>query len=136
MKDLYWLAANHPDGETLLSFTESLPRGFSGRLAYIGELFVQPNFRGSRKRLRYLMILLHCCIATRWRADWTYAMMRNRDVMAGLGTTYGFTFQLPGVARWQHPSPPGRGDSEWLVALSADDFSHTTAHYAASLESL
>lgn len=126
----------HPSGEALLNFTNSLPPGFYGRMAYIGELFVAPGRRGSRQRLRHLMFLLHCCIASKWSVDWTYAMMRDRDVMAGFATTYGFTVQLPGVAQWAKPAPPGRGDTEWLVALSSDHLAHMMRHYAGSLESL
>jgi|SRR6056297_151561 len=126
----------HEAGETLMSFTDALPDGFHGRMAYIGELFVHPERRGSRRRLRHLMILLHCCIASKWTVDWTYAMMRDRDVMAGFATTYGFTVQLPGVARWAQPAPPGRGDAEWLVALSSEHLAHMLRHYAGSLESL
>lgn len=126
----------HESGETILHFTDALPPGFHGRMAYIGELFVHPDRRGSRRKLRYLMILLHCCIATKWTVDWTYAMMRDRDVMAGFATTYGFTVQLPGVAEWAQPAPPGRGNSEWLVALSSDHLAHMVHHYAGSLESL
>ena len=126
----------NPSGETLLEFTSALPQGFHGRMAYIGELFVAPGQRGSRQRLRYLMLLLHCCIASKWPVDWTYAMMRDRDVMAGFATTYGFTVQVPGVARWAEPAPEGRGDSEWLVALSSEHLEHMMAHYARSLESL
>ncbi|MEM7076688.1 MAG: hypothetical protein AAGA28_02395 [Pseudomonadota bacterium] len=126
----------HPSGEALIGFTDRLPAGFYGRMAYIGELFVQPRYRGSRRRLRHLMLLLHCCIASKWSVDWTYAMMRDRDVMAGFATTYGFTMQLPGVAQWAHPPPPGRGDSEWLVAVSSEHLGHMLSHYAHSLESL
>ena len=123
-------------GETLLEFTDALPPGFYGRMAYIGELFVRPDRRGSRQRLRYLMFLLHTCIASKWPVDWIYAMMRDRDVKAGFATSYGFTVQLPGVARWAQPVPEGRGDSEWIVAISAAHLEHMVRHYAGSLESL
>jgi hypothetical protein len=126
----------HPSGDTLLQFTTALPPGFHGRMAYIGELFVAPGQRGSRQRLRQMMLILHCCIATKWPIDWTYAMMRDRDVMAGFATTYGFTVQLPGVAKWADPAPPGRADSEWLVALSSEHLAHMMSYYAGSLESL
>lgn len=123
-------------GETLLSFTNALPPNFYGNMAYIGELFMRPGFRGSRQKLRYFMILLHATIATKWPIDWTYAMMRDRDVKLGFATNYGFSIQIPGVARWAEPAPPGRGSSEWLVAVSAENLSHMMAHYARSLESL
>lgn len=126
----------HAEGQTLLEFTDALPPGFHGRMAYIGELFVRPDRRGSRQRLRYFMMLLHSCIATKWQVDWIYAMMRDRDVKAGFATSYGFTLQLPGVARWAQPAPPGRGDAEWLVALSAPHLAHMMRHYSGSLESL
>ncbi|MEL7278735.1 MAG: hypothetical protein AAFY35_07760 [Pseudomonadota bacterium] len=126
----------NPSGEALLEFTTALPPSFHGRMAYIGELFVRPDRRGSRQKLRYLMFLLHSCIATKWQVDWIYAMMRDRDVKAGFATNYGFTTQLPGVARWAKPAPPGRDDSEWLVAISASHLSHMMAHYARSLERL
>jgi len=126
----------HDSGETLLEFTDALPPGFHGRLAYIGELFVHPEHRGSRQKLRYFMFLLHTCIATKWQVDWTYAMMRDRDVRAGFSTSYGFSIQLPGVAKWADPPPPGRGDAEWLVALSEPHLDHMMNFYAHSLESL
>lgn len=126
----------HDTGETLLRFTDALPPDFYGRMAYIGELFVHPGHRGSRHKLRYFMMLLQCAIATKWPVDWVYAMMRDRDVKAGFATTYGFSMQLPGVARWAQPAPEGRGDSEWLVALPAPHMDHMFRHYAGSLESL
>lgn len=126
----------HEKGETLLHFTDALPDGFHGRLAYIGELFIRPDRRGSRKKLRYFMMLLHTCIATKWPVDWIYAMMRDRDVKAGFATAYGFCLQLPGVAKWMNPAPPGRGDSEWLVAIPATHLNHMMQHYAADLENI
>lgn len=126
----------HESGETLLEFTQALPPGFHGRMAYIGELFVHPEHRGSRQKLRYFMMLLQCCIATKWPIDWVYAMMRDRDVKRGFATTYGFSVQLPGVARWAQPAPEGRGDSEWLVAVPVHHMDHMMHHYAGSLESL
>lgn len=126
----------HEGGETLLEFTNALPPDFHGRMAYIGELFVHPDHRGSRQKLRYFMMLLQCCIATKWPVDWVYAMMRDRDVKRGFATTYGFSIQLPGVAKWAQPAPEGRGDSEWLVTLSAEHMDHMISHYAGSLEGL
>lgn len=123
-------------GETILQFTDALPPGFHGRMAYIGELYVRPDKRGSRQRLRYFLMLMHTCIAAKWTVDWIYAMMRDRDVRAGLATTYGFSLQLPGVAQWAEPTPPGRGNAEWLVALPSDHLQHMMQHYAQSLESL
>ncbi len=122
--------------DAVISFTDALPPNFYGRMAYIGELFMRPGFRGSRQKLRYFMMLLHTTIATKWSIDWTYAMMRDRDVKLGFATNYGFATQIPGVARWSDPAPAGRGSSEWLVAVSAENLSHMMAHYAGSLESL
>ncbi|VAW00491.1 hypothetical protein MNBD_ALPHA07-1218 [hydrothermal vent metagenome] len=126
----------HESGRTLLDFTGALPPRFHGHMAYIGELFVRPEKRGSLRRLRYFMILLQSCIATKWKVDWVYAMMRDRDVKRGFAANYGFSMQLPGVARWASPVPEGRGDAEWLVALPADHMAHMMRHYAGSLESL
>ena len=126
----------HESGETLLNFTDALPEGFHGRMAYIGELFVHPGHRGSRQKLRYFMLLLQTCIATKWKVDWTYAMMRDRDVQRGFAATYGFTGQLPGVAQWAEPAPEGRGDAEWLVSVPARQRDHMMHYFAGSLESL
>ena len=126
----------HESGETLLEFTDALPPGFYGRMAYIGELFVRDGARGSRQKLRYFMMLLQSTIAAKWPVDWVYAMMRDRDVRLGFANAYGFTMQIPGVARWADPAPPGRGNAEWLVALPATQMSHMMAYYAGSLESL
>ncbi len=126
----------HQRCEALLSFTEALPPSFHGRMAYIGELFMRPGFRGSRQKLRYFMMLLHTTIATKWSLDWTYAMMRDRDVKLGFATNYGFTTQIPGVAQWADPAPSGRGNSEWLVAVLSEHLGHMMGYYARSLESL
>lgn len=79
-------------GGTLLEFSGALPPRFFGDVAYIGELFVHPDNRGSLKRLRYFMILLQSCIATKWKVDWVYAMMRDRDVKRGFAANYGFQY--------------------------------------------
>lgn len=126
----------HQRSDTLLHFTDALPPNFHGRMAYIGELFMRPGFRGSKQKLRYFMMLLQTTIATKWTIDWTYAVMRDRDVKLGFATNYGFTIQIPGVSRWAQPAPQGRGDAEWLVAVSADTLSHMMGYYAQSLESL
>ena len=78
------------------------------------------------------MILLQSCIAAKRKVNWVYAIMRDRDV----ATNYGFSMQLPGVARWATPVPEGRCGIEWLVALSADHLAHMMKHHARSFENL
>ena len=72
-------------------------------------------------------MLLHTTIAAKWPIDWTYAMMRDRDVKLGFATNYGFSIQIPGVARWANRRRPGAADAEWLVAMSAESLSHMMA---------
>jgi len=125
----------HQGGDTLTNVADALPAGFHGGLAYIGELYVGENARGSRRKLRSFM-MMQVMIATKWDVDWTYAFMRDRDVQRGFSTLYGFTMQIPGIYTWNKPAPAGRGDTEWLVSLPAPDLEHVMSYYANLVEGL
>jgi hypothetical protein len=126
----------HQSGEALVNVSPVLPPDFNGALAYVGELYVREGDRGSRRKLRNFMMIMHSCIATKWEVDWIYAFMRDRDVKLGFATLYGFTLQLPGVAEWSDPPPKGRGSSEWLVAMSRQHLEHIMRYYSGSFERL
>ncbi len=112
-------ARHYPNqsGQALKGVSSALPSGFYGPMVYSGELFINSQNRGSRKKLRAFALLCQVTIFTKWEVEWHYAFMRERDVHRGLASVYGFTHQVPGIFQWEDPAPLGRGDQEWLVAV-------------------
>lgn len=126
----------HGSGEAVRGVSKALPQDFCGPMAYSGELFINETSRGSRKKLRAFILLFQVNIFTKWKVDWHYAFMRERDVHRGLASVYGFTHQVPGIFEWCDPAPSGRGDQEWLVAVPAGHLEHMFKYYSQSVERL
>ena len=61
----------------------------TGKVVYLGELFVTPDFRstgGAALVMNYLFLL--CAI--RWKPSWIYGFIRQKDVLSGKPLQYGF----------------------------------------------
>lgn len=93
----------------------------AGRLAYVGDLFVNPAARGSRGTLALLLMLSHCISEIKWDPDRIYGFMRERDVRLGFASKYGFTRQIPGVQQWVILPKSRPGDSEYFVTTNRAD---------------
>ncbi len=138
--DKYWIRTsrrhypNH-NGETIKSVAPHVSSELTGRLAYIGDLYIRPQNRGSMAVLEKFMMLAQMAVALSWDPDFTYAFMRDRDVRLGFANRYGFTRHLPSVREWCDP-PHGRSNSEWLVTLSRSDREHLLRNYARSSNKL
>lgn len=100
----------------------------TGKLAYIGELFLSEKVRGKRMNLRHFLMLMHSTVALKWAPDWHYAFMADRHVSLGMDSIYWFTHRWPGVITWPDP-PKGRGEKEWLVALEGADVETIVKYY-------
>jgi len=138
--DAFWKRTSrrhYPSGqdETIESVAPQISKELSGRLVYIGDLFIRQQNRGSREVLDNFMLLAHVIVGTKWNPDHTYAFMRDRDVRLGFANRYGFTRHLPWAREWVDP-PYGRDDSEWLVSLSRADRDHTVLKSVKSVDDL
>ncbi len=106
--------------------THSLPmvdRELRGRLVYFGDLFVSRQFRGSLPALRAFVAIGHSAVSLKWDPDWTYCFIRERDVMRGASSLYGFTRVFGNPFDWGEKPPPPRNGTEWLVAVPRSDVS-------------
>lgn len=123
------------DGETIETVAPEVNSELRGRLAYIGDLFVQRKHRGAAVLLENFMLLAHAAIGLKWDPDFTYAFMRNRDVRLGFANRYGFTRHFPSARVWVNP-PDGRSNSEWLVSLPRNDRNHVVRNVLSSDDEL
>jgi len=123
-------------GQSVASVTPSLPHDFYGRMVHVGELFVRPESRGSRKRLRQFMWMFHATAAAKWNIDWVWAFMKERDVLLGAASFYGFTTQVPDFVSWNGDVPAGRGATDWVILLDQQQLHHQIQYLANSLEGL
>ncbi len=138
--DKYWIRTSrrhYPSstGETLSAVAPQAAQELYGRLAYIGDLYVRPQNRGSLAVLEKFMLMAQLLVAMRWDPDFTYAFMRDRDVRLGFANRYGFTKHLPSVREWSDP-PMGRSNSEWLVTVSRSDRDHVIQSFVQSTNEL
>jgi hypothetical protein len=108
-------------------------RGVGGRMVYMGDLYLKDGKRGDRTTLESFVRLLHVLSGTKWKFDWVYAFIRQRDAELGFGVRYGFARLIPGPQIW-NTEHPGRGSSEYLMLKSADEHRHMMNHFARSLE--
>ncbi len=104
-------------GPVIRGVRRDIERGFSGRVVYFGDLFVNPKVRGSRKALRSFVALGHLSVSLKWDPDWTYCFVRERDVLRGASANYGFTQVYPSPFEWVDEPPAPRDRSEWLATL-------------------
>lgn len=108
----------------------------AGKLAYVGDLFINPAARGSRSTLAVLLMLSHCISDLKWDPDWIYGFMRERDVRLGFASKYGFTRQIPGAQQWAILPNSRPGDTEYFVTTCRSDRRHMTKYYSDSPDEL
>lgn len=116
--------------ETPVHNFSSIPRNeISGRIVYLGELFLKQEFRDRSLNWRAVFHYLFSLCFLRWRPDWIYGFVRQKDVLDGKASRYGFTRQHVGPQEWI-TSKPRRSSSEYLVAVPRRDFHDAAAFYA------
>ncbi len=101
----------------------------SGRVAYMGELFIAPQFRGSDNRLRCYVSALFVLCAMRFRPDWLYVFVTNEHALNGKADVYGFPHHIPGAQIWRDV-PSGRHPDEVLCAISIGELNDLAHLYA------
>lgn len=102
----------------------------SGKVVYLGELFVAKNKRGSAKQLRLFVHLLFAYAGLKWAdLDHIYVTMRADDIQNGKIHLYGFTEQTPWVIQWSGGSS-GRFSSESIVSIPRAKLKHISRIYA------
>ncbi len=111
-----------PDAGRIVSeISPSVHRELKGRVAYIGDLYLSPEFRGRLTILPHVFRLLHATISLEWAPRSSYAFMRTSDVYKGFSARYGFSVHLPNQKRWPGEAPDGRYNDEQLVMLPSQD---------------
>lgn len=94
----------------------------SGRVAYIGDLFITKPHRGEKGvDKRSLLLLAFVLSNMRWSFDWLYSFVREGDAEKGRFAMYCFTRTYLCGLLWDDP-PDERNDSDYLGCVSREDF--------------
>ena len=122
-----------PDEADVSVRSDRLPRiaqQISGRVVYMGDLFVRHGLRSTnRQMLRTLSMLQYCAIYLKWRElDWVYAFLRDRDVSRGAPWLYHFPRVYPLAHSWTL-RPSVQTGEHWLAAMDRLEFTDTLAAY-------
>ena len=92
----------------------------SGKIVYVGEMFIIPDMRGMKHLSALLVRYLQVLSAITWRPDWIYGFVRDADAQRGKANQYGFSIQIPVAQIWA-VDRPDRSSGEHLVA---NDYQH------------
>jgi hypothetical protein len=125
-----------PDEAEVPVRPDRLPRiaqKISGRVVYIGDLFVGPGLRTTnRQTLRTLVLLLYTAIFLKWEPfDWLYAFLRDRDVSRGAPWLYHFPRVYPLAHSWTL-RPSVQTGEHWLAAMDRLEFVDMLSAYLAA----
>lgn len=108
-----------------------LARKISGRVAYHGDFWVHPDWRGGEN---ISLIVSLCFFLTQLRndPDWIYGLMGEERVKRGFLSMCGFDYGQPYGTDWLvQPETEGLSASNWLVASEREGIHHR-AHIIAS----
>ncbi|UWR74097.1 hypothetical protein [Phaeobacter inhibens] len=119
---------NSGAGSPVTSFSNAAAREISGKIVYLGELFLNTANRKGRVNWRLVFHYLFSLAHLKWRPAWTYGFVRQADVLSGKASRYGFTRQHIGPQEWA-VQVPSRSSSEYLVALPRIDLQEAAAFY-------
>lgn len=99
------------------------PKDLRGMIAYLGDFFIEKEFRGNKERVILFTHLLFCRAFSNWpNANLLYAFIRNPDVLGGRVSLYGFTEAIPSPLRFKNVE--GRSEIEHFVSITARDFNY------------
>lgn len=91
-----------------------------GRVVYLGQLYLQDQYRGTGINLGLVLHYMHALSAQKWSPDWIYGFVRQGDVLSGRSAWYGFTRQYLGAQTWDDKVLT-RSTGEYLALLSRAD---------------
>lgn len=98
-----------------------------GKAVYIGDLFIDPEFRGRTNiNLRALLLLVMGLANYKWGFDWLYAFVRSSDAEHGYFQRYCFAQTYPGALSWVTP-PAERTDSDYFGCVRDQDLDYLIA---------
>lgn len=97
----------------------------TGKVAYLGELYIAKKARGGVAS-GALLVYLQALTQLEWDLDWVYGFMRAEDVDRGKATRYGFSYQVISAQMW-HTEPADRASTEFLVGNDRDALGHMAA---------
>lgn len=101
----------------------------SGNVVYMGEFFIQSDYRQNRNLLRRYVhaLFVLCCYSL--EADWLYAFIPKEHDAFGLGRVYGFQQFDDSALVWKSV-PKGRRH-ETLCTISRPQIYERAAHFVA-----
>lgn len=92
-----------------------------GNTVYVGDLFIDPDFRGPENiNLRALLLLTMGLAHSKWAFKWLYAFVRSRHADSGYFQRYCFSQTYPGALTWITP-PAERSDSDYFGCVRDQD---------------
>ena len=100
----------------------------SGKVGYLGELFIARGENAQRSNVKFLVLIAQVIAFQRWRLDWTYAFIMQRDVARGQADQYGFSRTVNAPQVWKEGQQE-RSVRECLVASSREDLGHFVDNY-------
>lgn len=108
----------------------------SGSVVFLSDIFIETTARaksisGGRDKIDPSDIsMISYCIATlRWRPDWLYGFLKDKDNRRGLGPRYFGTRFYPWTVRWKVETER-RSDTDWLLCMSRSDMEHVIQTYS------
>ncbi len=116
-------------------FSTVAKREISGKVVYLGELFLGRSSRDGSVCWRLIFHYLFVLCYLKWHPEWIYGFVRQPDVLSGKASRYGFTRQYIGPQEWQQPTA-SRSTNEYLVALPRQDLLDAASFYARNPEYL
>lgn len=119
----------------LHSVNPEIARRVSGRLVYFGDLFIEQGARGRRSNLRCFTAVGHMAVSLKWDPDFTYAFIRERDLLRGSGHAYGFNWFVPDPFVWENPPHP-RSPTEWAAFVSRGDLPYVARKVQDSVQTI
>lgn len=117
-------------GDNAVDLDLPVPRlidAIAGRVAYLGEFYLDEAHRGTRNLLRLYTHSLFIVACESLRADWMYAFCPREHDSFGLARVYGFQIYDDTVLVWKD-LPEGRR-REVFCAISAEQLSTMSIHY-------
>ncbi|MEP2833510.1 MAG: hypothetical protein ABJL33_15375 [Hyphomicrobiales bacterium] len=116
-------ARRHYGEKGVVEVPDFLAENRYNTVAYIGEFFKKREYRGDVAASELFLKCAFCVLFLKWRPDWMYAFLRSHEVQKNACNRYGFSTQIPNAQTWLNP-PHGRSSDEWLVGMTAAEFSH------------
>ena len=116
-----WFRRAYPGGVTEIA--ESLIDRLSGRICYMGDLYVREDRRGKAKLMSAAAAAAHVLVSLRWDPDVTFAFIREAHALRGAVQRYHFSQSVRFSKRFSDVHP-GRTDDEVCAMLPRADLHH------------